>query len=223
MSWLLPRAFSVTLTQPWSQPLAACRQVTLQKKKKCSNSNALWHISRYNDQVCSPDNSSPDEEYRLFCLLLLYIAVSLPTLASDPNSLFSRERGGTLPDSNWSRGGPLLHSNGCLSGNYQPLITDTLPWNTWPSLESLCIIFSRTTDQICMKTMPLNEKHISVKSRLFTDNFSWCAQLQLLLACGPWSQSACLWVWIARLWTADVYQSKQQLLFLIVWLSFIFH
>ncbi|CAG07078.1 unnamed protein product, partial [Tetraodon nigroviridis] len=40
------------------------------------------------------DNSSPDEEYRLFCLLLLYIAVSLPTLASDPNSLFSREHGG---------------------------------------------------------------------------------------------------------------------------------
>ncbi|XP_029682834.1 nck-associated protein 1-like [Takifugu rubripes] len=40
------------------------------------------------------DNTSPDEEYKLFCLLLLYIAVSLPTLASDPNSLFSREHGG---------------------------------------------------------------------------------------------------------------------------------
>lgn len=39
------------------------------------------------------------------------------------------------------------------------------------------------------KSMPLNEKHISVKSRLFTDNFSWCARLQLLLACGPWSKA----------------------------------
>lgn len=59
-----------------------------------------YGISKYNYHVSSPDNSNPDEEYRLFCLLLLYIAVSLPTLASDPNSLFSREYGGILLDSN---------------------------------------------------------------------------------------------------------------------------
>ncbi|XP_035518339.1 nck-associated protein 1-like [Morone saxatilis] len=40
------------------------------------------------------DNTSVDEEYKLSCLLLAYIAVSLPTLALDPNSVYSREHGG---------------------------------------------------------------------------------------------------------------------------------
>ncbi|XP_031157613.1 nck-associated protein 1-like [Sander lucioperca] len=40
------------------------------------------------------DNTSLDEEYKLSCLLLVYIAVSLPTLALDPNSFYSREHGG---------------------------------------------------------------------------------------------------------------------------------
>ncbi|XP_053172229.1 nck-associated protein 1-like [Scomber japonicus] len=40
------------------------------------------------------DNTSIDEEYKLSCLLLVYIAVSLPTLALDPNSFYSREHGG---------------------------------------------------------------------------------------------------------------------------------
>uniref|UniRef100_A0A8C2X9S4 NCK associated protein 1 like n=1 Tax=Cyclopterus lumpus TaxID=8103 RepID=A0A8C2X9S4_CYCLU len=40
------------------------------------------------------DNMSVDEEYKLSCLLLVYVGVSLPTLALDPNSLYSRERGG---------------------------------------------------------------------------------------------------------------------------------
>ncbi|KAI3369922.1 hypothetical protein L3Q82_024728, partial [Scortum barcoo] len=40
------------------------------------------------------DNTSIDEEYKLSCLLLVYIAVSLPTLAMDPNSFYSREHGG---------------------------------------------------------------------------------------------------------------------------------
>ncbi|KAK6318722.1 hypothetical protein J4Q44_G00099330 [Coregonus suidteri] len=40
------------------------------------------------------DNSSVDEEYKLTCLLLIYIAVSLPTLALDPNSYYSRHYGG---------------------------------------------------------------------------------------------------------------------------------
>ncbi|XP_054641138.1 nck-associated protein 1-like isoform X2 [Dunckerocampus dactyliophorus] len=40
------------------------------------------------------DNTSIDEEYKLSCLLLVYIAVSLPSLALDPNSSYSREHGG---------------------------------------------------------------------------------------------------------------------------------
>ncbi|KAK1900779.1 Nck-associated protein 1-like [Dissostichus eleginoides] len=39
------------------------------------------------------DNTSVDEEYKLSCLLLVYVAVSLPTLALDPNSFYSREHG----------------------------------------------------------------------------------------------------------------------------------
>ncbi|KAG7478250.1 hypothetical protein MATL_G00077920 [Megalops atlanticus] len=39
-------------------------------------------------------NSSVDEDYKLACLLLVYIAVSLPSLALDPNSYYSRENGG---------------------------------------------------------------------------------------------------------------------------------
>uniref|UniRef100_A0A8C7H414 NCK associated protein 1 like n=1 Tax=Oncorhynchus kisutch TaxID=8019 RepID=A0A8C7H414_ONCKI len=42
----------------------------------------------------SSDNSSVDEEYKLTCLLLVYIAVSLPILALDPNSYYSRHYGG---------------------------------------------------------------------------------------------------------------------------------
>ncbi|XP_029287413.1 LOW QUALITY PROTEIN: nck-associated protein 1-like [Cottoperca gobio] len=40
------------------------------------------------------DNTSVDEEYKLSCLLMVYVAVSLPTLALDPNSVYSREHGG---------------------------------------------------------------------------------------------------------------------------------
>ncbi|MGH0167499.1 UNVERIFIED_CONTAM: hypothetical protein FKN15_062155 [Acipenser sinensis] len=39
-------------------------------------------------------NSSLDEEYKLACLLLVYIAVSLPVLAFDPGSFYSRQFGG---------------------------------------------------------------------------------------------------------------------------------
>lgn len=76
---------------------------------------------------------------------------------------------------------------------------------------------------ILQKSMLLNEKHISVKSRLFTDNLSWCARLQLLLACGPLSQSVCLWVWIARLWAADSWcLSKQAAAFVSDYLTFLY-
>uniref|UniRef100_A0A4W6EJ62 NCK associated protein 1 like n=1 Tax=Lates calcarifer TaxID=8187 RepID=A0A4W6EJ62_LATCA len=40
------------------------------------------------------NNISVDEEYKLTCLLLVYIAVSLPALALDNNSSYSREHGG---------------------------------------------------------------------------------------------------------------------------------
>ncbi|XP_060925622.1 nck-associated protein 1-like [Limanda limanda] len=40
------------------------------------------------------DNTSIDEEYKLSSLLLVYVAVSLPTLALDSNSSYSREHGG---------------------------------------------------------------------------------------------------------------------------------
>lgn len=40
------------------------------------------------------DNTSIDEEYKLSCLLLVYAAVSLPTLALDANSCYTREHGG---------------------------------------------------------------------------------------------------------------------------------
>ncbi|KAM9409201.1 LOW QUALITY PROTEIN: nck-associated protein 1-like [Pholidichthys leucotaenia] len=40
------------------------------------------------------DNTSIDEEHKLSRLLLVYIAVSLPTLTLDPNSFYSRQHGG---------------------------------------------------------------------------------------------------------------------------------
>ncbi|KAJ8378284.1 hypothetical protein AAFF_G00244190 [Aldrovandia affinis] len=40
------------------------------------------------------EGSSVDEEYKLACLLLVYIAVSLPILSLDPNSYYSCENGG---------------------------------------------------------------------------------------------------------------------------------
>ncbi|KAK3512968.1 hypothetical protein QTP70_033400 [Hemibagrus guttatus] len=40
------------------------------------------------------DNASVEEEYKLACLLLVFAAVSLPILAIDPNSFYSREQGG---------------------------------------------------------------------------------------------------------------------------------
>lgn len=40
------------------------------------------------------DNASVEEEYKLTCLLLVFAAVSLPVLANDPNSFYSKEQGG---------------------------------------------------------------------------------------------------------------------------------
>uniref|UniRef100_A0AAV2M3B0 Uncharacterized protein n=1 Tax=Knipowitschia caucasica TaxID=637954 RepID=A0AAV2M3B0_KNICA len=40
------------------------------------------------------DSTSVDEEYKVSCLLLVYIAVSLPLLTLDPNSCYTREHGG---------------------------------------------------------------------------------------------------------------------------------
>uniref|UniRef100_A0A672YJ26 NCK associated protein 1 like n=1 Tax=Sphaeramia orbicularis TaxID=375764 RepID=A0A672YJ26_9TELE len=51
-----------------------------------TNKYALLRVSLYNTSI--------DEEYKLSCLLLVYIAVSLPSLALDPNSSYTREHGG---------------------------------------------------------------------------------------------------------------------------------
>ncbi|KAG1934383.1 nck-associated protein 1-like [Pimephales promelas] len=40
------------------------------------------------------DNLSLEEEFKISCLLMVYIAVSLPSLCLDPNSFYSRELGG---------------------------------------------------------------------------------------------------------------------------------
>uniref|UniRef100_A0A8C1EWB2 NCK associated protein 1 like n=1 Tax=Cyprinus carpio carpio TaxID=630221 RepID=A0A8C1EWB2_CYPCA len=40
------------------------------------------------------DNSSIEDEFKITCLLLVFIAVSLPTLCLDPNSFYSRAQGG---------------------------------------------------------------------------------------------------------------------------------
>ncbi|NXU97561.1 NCKPL protein, partial [Cettia cetti] len=40
------------------------------------------------------EGSSPEEEYKLSCLLLVFVAVSLPLLAADPASLYSPELDG---------------------------------------------------------------------------------------------------------------------------------
>ncbi|KAA0708095.1 Nck-associated protein 1-like [Triplophysa tibetana] len=40
------------------------------------------------------DNTSIEDEFKISCLLLVYIAVSLPTLCQDPNSFYRREHGG---------------------------------------------------------------------------------------------------------------------------------
>lgn len=51
------------------------------------------------------DNTSLEEEFKLSQLLLVYIAVSLPFLALDPNSLYNQEHGGALSVDLWSRRG----------------------------------------------------------------------------------------------------------------------
>ncbi|GAB5573881.1 nck-associated protein 1-like isoform X1 [Prionailurus iriomotensis] len=40
------------------------------------------------------DTSSPEEEYKVACLLLIFLAVSLPLLAADPSSFYSIEKDG---------------------------------------------------------------------------------------------------------------------------------
>lgn len=63
--------------------------------RMCSNhqeGSVLSSLNLFLEKLA--DNTSIDEEYKLSCLLLVYIAVSLPTLALDPNSSYSREHGG---------------------------------------------------------------------------------------------------------------------------------
>ncbi|KAG2467841.1 NCKPL protein, partial [Polypterus senegalus] len=77
-------------------------QIAELKKLVIENMDALVQIrSNFDksDQMAVllkklPEMSSADEEYKLACLLFVYIAVSLPNLAMDQGSLYSREHGG---------------------------------------------------------------------------------------------------------------------------------
>lgn len=40
------------------------------------------------------EGSSPEEDYKVACLLLVFVAVSLPLLAADPASLYNTELDG---------------------------------------------------------------------------------------------------------------------------------
>ncbi|NXH23472.1 NCKPL protein, partial [Bucco capensis] len=42
------------------------------------------------------DGSSPEEDYKVACLLLVFVAVSLPLLASDPASVYNTELDGEV-------------------------------------------------------------------------------------------------------------------------------
>lgn len=70
---------------------------------------------------------------------------------------------------------------------YQLLIVDkkvTPPWIT--GLISVSVYHTFQSDWRGLKqSMLVNEKHVSVERLLFTDNFSWRASIQLMLACGP--------------------------------------
>lgn len=69
-----------------------CSTRLVMRRKKCSFTS--FHLFVSSIKKTPADNTSIDEEYKLSCLLLVYIAVSLPTLALDPNSSYSREHGG---------------------------------------------------------------------------------------------------------------------------------
>lgn len=43
------------------------------------------------------DGCSPEEDYKVTCLLLVFVAVSLPLLASDPASIYNTELDGEAP------------------------------------------------------------------------------------------------------------------------------
>lgn len=50
----------------------------------------------YYSLLSFPDNSSTEEDFKISCLLMVFIAVSLPTLCLDPNSFYSRQHGGNV-------------------------------------------------------------------------------------------------------------------------------
>uniref|UniRef100_A0A665TVK7 NCK associated protein 1 like n=1 Tax=Echeneis naucrates TaxID=173247 RepID=A0A665TVK7_ECHNA len=83
------------------------------------------------------DNTSIEEEYKLSCLLLVYIAVSLPTLALDSNSCYNREHGGAYA---------IIHLH--LKQTLLTVITMVLHPETLCLLASLCIILSSLTDVV---------------------------------------------------------------------------
>ncbi len=72
----------------WSPDIEVCLSGTT------SLVNLIFPI--YYSLLSLPDNSSDEEEFKISCLLLVFIAVSLPTLCLDPNSFYSRQHGGNV-------------------------------------------------------------------------------------------------------------------------------
>lgn len=127
------------------------------------------------------DNMSIDEEYKLSSLLLVYIAVSLPLLTLDPNSFYSRERGGAylfihilLLQSAWQQ----LVSREPVTKYYWPF-PQRLPaadsvQNRYPEIRGLLVCHTFQSDwRSLQQSMSADEKHISVRRLLFRDILDW--------------------------------------------------
>ena len=56
--------------------------------------NGKWIRYEALDANLKADTSSPEEEYKVACLLLIFLAVSLPLLAMDAASFYSIEKDG---------------------------------------------------------------------------------------------------------------------------------
>uniref|UniRef100_A0A8B9P3W0 NCK associated protein 1 like n=1 Tax=Apteryx owenii TaxID=8824 RepID=A0A8B9P3W0_APTOW len=69
-------------------------QVTLSIFELASAAGIPCDIDPALVNVLAGDGSSPEEDYKVACLLLVFVAVSLPLLASDPASIYNTEMDG---------------------------------------------------------------------------------------------------------------------------------
>lgn len=56
-----------------------------------------WALSSCSSMCVRAENISPEEEYKIACLLMVFVAVSLPTLASNVMSQYSPAIEGRMP------------------------------------------------------------------------------------------------------------------------------